>query len=143
MIISIKITSPHEGNLRAEKIGNSCTQFFCMPFLRLLVYACATVKKREPPHAFFRNHKPNHVLEYISLGYFQNMPIYYTSAKYKLSVCSCYTVIFVHNISSSCPSKGCLKHDTNMHKILSALNMTIICMKPSFCNNTTFSGYPF
>ena len=37
VFISIKTTTPHEGNLRAERIENFVIQFFCMPCLRLLV----------------------------------------------------------------------------------------------------------
>ena len=47
-----KITGPHKGNLRAEKIRNSVTQFFCTP--RLLVHACTTVVKKHAPREPYR-----------------------------------------------------------------------------------------
>ena len=47
-----KITGPHKGNLRAERIRNSVTQFFCIP--RLLVRACTTVVKKRAPHEPYR-----------------------------------------------------------------------------------------
>ena len=31
VFISVKTTSPHERNLRAERIKNSAAQFFCVP----------------------------------------------------------------------------------------------------------------
>ena len=34
-------------------------------------------------------------------------------------------------------------HDTNVYQIFSALNLTIICIKTSACNSTTFSTYSF
>ena len=77
------------------------------------------------------------------LSYSQNMPIYFASKKYKLSIHSfleyCYTIVLVHDIL--CPSNESLVHDstTNMHKIFSALNLTIICIRPFTCNNTIFS----
>ena len=63
-------------------------------------HACTT-KKHAPHDMFFRNHELNHVTE-IRLRYLQNMPVYYPSRKYKLSMCSflayCYTIVFVHDI---------------------------------------------
>ena len=53
-------TSPYEGNLRAEKIGNSGTQFFLYALLRLLVHGVhQTLKKHWPCDTFFRNHEQN------------------------------------------------------------------------------------
>ena len=71
-----------------------------------------------------------------------NMAIYFSSGKYELSICSfleyCYhTIISVQH--TLCPSKWCLVHDWNVHMIFSALNLTIICIKPFTLNNTTFS----
>ena len=54
----MKTTNPHEGNLRAERIGNSGTNFSCMP-CEDLVYACITATKRTPLDTFFRNDEPN------------------------------------------------------------------------------------
>ena len=50
----MKTTTPHEGNLRAERIENFVIQFFCMPCLRLLVHVCTTAKKRAPRGHFFQ-----------------------------------------------------------------------------------------
>ena len=66
--------------------------------LRLLVYACTTtVKKRAPRDTFVRNHEP-HRLPETSRSYLQNMPIYFPSGKYKLTIRSfleyCYTQSF-------------------------------------------------
>ena len=36
-------------------------------------------------------------------------------------------------------SKGCLGHDRNVHKILPVLCLTIMCIKPFTCKNTTLS----
>ena len=55
LIISIKATRPHEGSLRAERIGNDLAQFFLYALMRLLV--CTTTKKRAP---LCRNHEPNY-----------------------------------------------------------------------------------
>ena len=110
--------------------------------LRLLVYACTTiVKKRALRDTLFRNHEPNHAPE-LSLAFCKNMPTFFPSGKYTLSICSflenCYTVVLVHNIS--CPSKGCLVDNRNLHNIFSALNLRKICIKPFICNiNTIFS----
>ena len=99
-----------------ERIGNSGTQFFCMPcLLRLLVHACTTmVKKRAPRDTFFRNYEPNHNPE-TSLSCHANLfPITFNSFL--------YATILVHHIW--CPSKGYLVHDRNVH-----MNLTIICIK--------------
>ena len=55
MIAYTWTTSPHEGSLRAERIGNDLAQFFLYALMRLLV--CTTTKKRAP---LCRNHEPNH-----------------------------------------------------------------------------------
>ena len=80
----------------------------------------------------------------MSLRYLKNMPFCYPSEKYKRSICSffeyCYTTIFTYDIS--CPSQGVwfyAWYKTNLHKIFSALNLTIIFIKS--CNNTTYSVY--
>ena len=78
VFISIKTTSPHRGNLRAERIGNSGTQFFlCKPCWDFWCNACTTVKKHGPRNSFSRNHAPNRVLSCL-----QNMPIYFPCGKY-------------------------------------------------------------
>ena len=67
------------------------------------------------------------------------MPIYYLSGKYKLSINSFleywHKIVSMHNILH--PSKRHLVHDTNVHKVLSALTLTITFMKLFTSNNTT------
>ena len=115
--------------------------FVWYALLRLLVNACIkVVKKCTPGDTFFRNHE-KYCVPKMSLSYLQNMPIYFSSGKYKLSIHSfliyCYTIVFGHNFLH--PSKWCLVHNKNVHKICSALNLKIICITPFTCNNTTFS----
>ena len=61
MFISIKTISPHEGNSRAERIGNPCTQFFHMSCLKALL--AHMHHNKETCDTFFRNHEPNCVPE--------------------------------------------------------------------------------
>ena len=42
-----------------------------------------------------------------------------------------YKIVFEHIIL--CPSKRCLVHDANVHNYFSALNLTIIFIKPFAC----------
>ena len=77
--LSIKATSPHEGNLRARSIRNSRAQFMCVPCRDFWCHV-RTAKKRAPPDTSLKNHKPNRVPK-MSLNYLQNMPIYYPSGK--------------------------------------------------------------
>ena len=76
---------------------------------------------------FLETMKQNRVPE-MSLSSSQNMPIYLPLEKHKLAIQSfveyCYIINFVHDILQS--SKRCLVHDRNMHKIFSAMNLTII-----------------
>ena len=110
VFISIKTTSPHEGKLRPERIENSGT--LSLYTLEVLVHMRTTAKELTPCDAFFRNHEPNRVPE-MTLSYLQNIPTYYHSGKYKMSIRSaleyCYTIVFVRDIL--CPTKGCFVHD--------------------------------
>ena len=116
---------------------------FLLALLRLSVHAYSTVvKKCEPCGTFFRNHERNRVPE-ISLSYSQNMPSYFPSGRYKLSICLfleyCYTIVMVDDISR--PSNGCLLYDRNVYKILSALNLTLVCINSFTSNKATFSVF--
>ena len=77
----------------------------------------------------------------MSLSYLQNISIYFNSGKYKLSIRSFleyfYTIIFAH-VVFYIPQKDfwCMR---NVRKIFPALNLTVICIMPFICNNTTFS----
>ena len=82
--------------------------------------------KHKKTCCLFRIYEPYHVRG-NSFSFLQNMPIYYPSGKYKISIRFFqfeywYTVKFVHDIS--CPSKGCLVHDRNAHEIFAVLNTT-------------------
>ena len=56
-------------------------------WLRLSVHTYTTVNNSQTCDNFFRNHEPSRVAE-MSLSYSQNMPIYYSSGKCELSICS-------------------------------------------------------
>ena len=104
-----------------------------------------TTKKSAPCDTFFRNHKSwTNKIVYLewALANLQNISIYYPSGKYKHSICSfseyyCYKTVFMHNICAPLKDIWCI-HDTSVHKILLALNLTIIFIKPLTCNKTTF-----
>ena len=75
-------------------------------------------RARAPNDTFFRNHERNRLPE-MSPSYLQNIPTYYLSRKHKLSIpfvlgyfC---TIDFVEDILR--PSRECLVHDRNVHKI--------------------------
>ena len=81
-------------------IRNSGAQFLCVLFWDNRCQMCTT-KKCTPCDTFFRNHEPNRVPE-MSLSCLQDMPIFYTSGKYELSIHFsleyCYTTVSVHII---------------------------------------------
>ena len=96
MFISINTTNSHERNFRAAKIGNS-TVHFSGWLVETFGATRASRRNVHPRDTVFKNHEPNRVPD-MSLGYFQNIPIYYTSEKYKLSIRSfldyfCYTIV--------------------------------------------------
>ena len=135
VFIYIKTITAHKGNLRAERLEILLPSFFvCLveTFNARLHHRGKTCIS----WFFVRNRVPE-----MGLSYLQNIQVYYPSVKYELLIRFfldyCYTIIFVKNIL--CPSKGCLVHDTNKHKIMSVLNLTIICIKPFTCNSTNFS----
>ena len=77
---------------------------------------------------------------YTLLSHSENMPIYFPLRKQTLSIRSFVVVVvvfFVHNIL--CIPRKDDWWMRNVHKICSALNLTIICFKPFNCDNTTFS----
>ena len=131
-----QFTCSHEGNLRAEELGNCSTHFFFFfphPLLRL----GATTNRAS------RTEFMNQIMYIKRVLAFCKTSIYYPSGKYKLSIRFfffleyCYTVVFVQYIL--CLSKGCLVHDRNVHKTFSALSFTVISVVAFTCNNTTFS----
>ena len=101
-------------------------------------------KKRARRDTFFINHESNIVPE-MSLSYLQSMTICYSSGKYNLPNHSFLEYKSIATQSFSCTiycvhrkSMFGLVHDTNnLHGFFSALNLTMIFIKP--CNNTTFS----
>ena len=86
------------------------------------------------------NHESNRVPE-MMLSYLQNMSFYYPSGKYKLAIHSFlefyYTIVFVHDIVLLKRMFGAWY---NVHKIFSALNLTIIFIKPSLSLEVTQSS---
>ena len=73
---SVKTTGTHEGNLRAERIRNSGTQFLCVPCLEFGAHVHHKGSKHATWDTFLRNHEHNRVPE-ISLIQLKKMPIYY------------------------------------------------------------------
>ena len=116
----LQTTSPNEGlkKLVLYKLG------------QYIIFSACLVETFGAQHkktcCLFRIYEPYHVRG-NSFSFSQNMPIYYPSRKYKLSIRFFqfeywYTVNFVPDIS--CPSKGCLVHDRNVHEIFAVLNPT-------------------
>ena len=79
------------------------------------------------------NHESNRVPEMI-LSYLQNMSFYYPSGKYKLAI---HSFFFVHDIVLLKRMFGAWY---NVDKIFSALNLTIIFIKPSLSLEVTQSS---
>ena len=135
--ISVKTTSPHKDNFSAERIRNSGAQFFCVSCWDFMCHT-TTMKKHAPHDTFFKNHELNRVTE-ISLSYIQNIPIYCPSGEYKFSVRFFldywYTIVFVQYCAPQNDVWWMIQMCT---KFCSALNLTIIFIKPFTCNNTNF-----
>ena len=136
MFVSIKTTSWHEVNFRAERIRNSGAQLFaCLVLLRLLVLHMPSKKHATCDITFLRNHEQ---IMYLKWAFAISKTCQLWNISFQLFF---FFRVLLHNRFSAqyfvSPSKGCLVHDTNVHKIFSALNLTIIFLKP--CNNNFFS----
>ena len=84
MLVSTKTTTLHEHNIRAASMEILVSNF-CMCLDETFGATRATQRNVPPCDTFIRNYEPNRVPE-MSLSYFQNMPTYYPSGKYKLLV---------------------------------------------------------
>lgn len=105
--MSFRPTSSHKGNFSPERIRNSGAQFFCTLF-RICGCHASTPKNHALDDTFFRIHEPNRIPE-MSLSYFQNMSVYYTSGKYILSILSFSLYNFFNqDISCSTESVCCM-----------------------------------
>ena len=83
MFKSIKTTSPHEVNLRTERIRNSGAQLFvpCLDFW----WTRAPRRNMYLAKKILRIRAPSRVPE-MNLSYLQKMPIYCPSGEYKLLI---------------------------------------------------------
>ena len=133
MFISIYTTSSHKGNLAVERIGNTVTQFSSMLCWDFRSALAITVMKKHVPrvHLVIYTFKP--FGKYANLFSFKEIN---TFNSFFCCCCCCY-FFFVHNIL--CIPRKDDWWMRNVHKICSALNLTVICFKPFDCDNTTFS----
>ena len=142
MFISIKTTSPDEGNLKVERIWNSGTQFFLCLVETFGARVVHHVEETCTSRYFFQNHEPNRA----PLSYLQNVPIYYPSFREIKTFNSFLLRVLLHN-------RFCAQYFTPLKKMLgawykhvqnfSALSFTTIWIEPFRCNNTIFYKYPF
>ena len=130
--MSLRPSSSHKGNFSTERIRISGVYFFCTLF-RICGCHESTSKNHALGDTFFGNHEPNRKPE-MSLGYFQNMSVYYTSGKHILSILS-FSLYNSFNQDISCSTGRCLLHDTNVQKNFYAMNLTIIFVE--LCNSAT------
>ena len=79
---------------RLKKLKILVNNFFCVPFWDFWYHACNRNKSARCD-TFFKNHEPNRVPE-MSLSYMQNMPSYYSSGKYKLSISFFFRVLLLN-----------------------------------------------
>ena len=130
--MSLRPNSSHKGNFSTERNRISGAHFFCTLF-RICGCHKSTSKNHALGDTFFRNHQPNGIPE-MSLSYFQNMSVYYTSGKHILSILS-FSLYNSFNQDISCSTERCLLHDTNVQKIFYTMNLTITFVE--LCNSAT------
>ena len=154
MFIFIKPTSPHEANLRAEKIRNSGEPLFFVPYWNFRNHMCTTKNHAPCDRLKIVKHEPNKFCTWHEPWLiYKTGQIYHPSGKYTLSICSfseyfCYKIVFAH-INPFVPLKDmfgwCIIKF--VQKLFPVLNLTIIFMKSftsiimqllSFFNETSF-----
>ena len=114
VFISIKAISLYQGNLSAERIGNSGGQVSGMPCWNLW---CLREEKCSSWKLFQKSWIKSWVPQ-MSLSYPQNKAIcfvWWIKLSMRFFLEYCYTFVFAHNFW--CPSKGCLVHDRYMIKV--------------------------
>ena len=127
-----KTYSLHKVNFRAER--NSGAYFFvCLVETFDVTHTC-TSKKSSPCDITFFQKSWTKSCTKLSLSYFQNMPIYYSSGKFKISIRFfweyCYAIVFVYDISW--PTEWCLSMTRTWTKFFQPGIWLTVFMKPFF-----------
>ena len=110
MFISIKTTSPHKNNLRAEK-------FFCMAHWDFYGVCSTTVKKLAPCDIYFFQKSWTKLCSWMKWAFLEN---------------NCFRYWNFMPLNR-------MFGDINIYKIFSVLNLTITCLNSFTSNKTTFS----
>ena len=139
MLIFVKTTTLHEGNLRADRFRNSGEPLFCVPCWSFVYvpHDMCTKKKHAPCNTFFSkitNDEPTNLCtwyeswlicktcQFIILQRNINLQFVPFQSIFPTKLSSCTLIILQH-------TKRYLVHDTIVQKKKSVLNLTMILIK--------------
>ena len=128
-------------NLRTGRTGNSGKKFFYMLCWDILLHVMRGRYGEQTCNFVIYISEIMSQIMYLkwALGICKTCQFIILHGNIKLSILSSleywYRILFVHNIL--CPQKGCFLHDQNVHKVFSAMHLTIICVNLFTFNNTT------